>query len=168
MTEITLRPIGVLRTPFRGPRDMPIQGALKPEAQGRAEFFEQFAAGLQDIDGFSHLILLYHFHLSTDYKLIVKPFLEDTERGVFATRAPRRPNPIGLSVVRLLRREGNVLHLAEVDMVDQTPLLDLKPLVPEFDFRQDVKTGWLGESLRREARERHTSDGRFLDSGTDK
>ncbi len=167
MTEFVVRPIGVLRTPFAGPKDMPIQGGLRPEAHGRAEIDEKFAAGLKDIDGFSHLILLYWFHLSTDYKLIVKPFLEDVDRGVFATRAPRRPNPIGLSVVRLLRREGNVLHLAEVDMVDQTPLLDLKPLVPEFDFRQDVRTGWLGESLRRGDRERHTSDGRFVDPGTE-
>ncbi len=156
-----VRPIGVIRSPFADRRGMPIQGALKPEALGRAEIFEEYAAGLTDIEGFSHLILLYWFHLSTGYELTVKPFLEDAPRGLFATRAPRRPNPIGLSVVRLVGREGNVLHLAEVDIVDRTPLLDVKPLVPEFDFRKGVKTGWLGESLARGDRRRYTSDDRF-------
>jgi tRNA-Thr(GGU) m(6)t(6)A37 methyltransferase TsaA len=156
-----VRPIGVIRSPFADRQGMPIQGALKPEALGRAEIFEEFAAGLADIDGFSHLILLYWFHLSAGFDLTVKPFLEDSPRGLFATRAPRRPNPIGLSVVKLVKRERNVLHLAELDVVDKTPLLDVKPLIPEFDFREGVKTGWLGEALARGDRRRHTSDDRF-------
>jgi tRNA-Thr(GGU) m(6)t(6)A37 methyltransferase TsaA len=161
-----VRPIGVIRSPFAERQGMPIQGALRPTAQGRAEIDQEYAAGLADIDGFSHLILIYWFHLSSGFELKVKPFLEDAERGVFATRAPRRPNPIGLSVVRLVGREGSVLHLAELDVVDRTPLLDLKPLVPEFDFRENVKTGWLGESLARGDQERYVSDDRF--SGDDR
>jgi tRNA-Thr(GGU) m(6)t(6)A37 methyltransferase TsaA len=159
--QFTIRPIGVIRSPYADREGMPIQGALGPEGLGRAEIFDEFAPGLADIDGFSHLILLYWFHLSQGFELTVRPFLEDVPRGLFATRAPRRPNPIGLSVVRLVRREGSVLHLAEVDIVDQTPLLDIKPLIPEFDFRDKVKTGWLGQSLARGEKRRYTSDDRF-------
>jgi tRNA-Thr(GGU) m(6)t(6)A37 methyltransferase TsaA len=106
------------------------------------EVYSEFSAGLQDIDGFSHLHLLYAFHYSDGYALRVKPFLDDQPRGLFATRHPRRPNPLGLSVVQLLQRNGNLLEVEGVDMFDGTPLLDIKPYVPDFDIRTDVRTGW--------------------------
>ncbi|HPC03981.1 MAG TPA: tRNA (N6-threonylcarbamoyladenosine(37)-N6)-methyltransferase TrmO [Syntrophales bacterium] len=137
------RPIGIIHSPFRDTDGMPIQTTGARGVPGTIAVDERYREGLRDLDGFSHLILLYHFHLSRGYSLVVKPFLDDSERGLFATRAPRRPNPIGLSVVRLVRVEGTLLHVEDVDIVDGTPLLDLKPFVPLFDDRQDVKTGWL-------------------------
>lgn len=144
---ITYRPLGVIHSPYRAQEGTPIQGRLVPEARGLVEVFAEYEAGLKDVEGFSHLILLYHFHLSEGYELIVKPFLEEVEHGVFAVRAPKRPNPIGLSVVRLLRREGRMLEVAELDIVDQTPLLDIKPYVPFFDHRPEVRCGWLDKHL---------------------
>ena len=143
--EIAYRPIGVIRSPFRDAANMPIQPTAAKGIAGTVALEEGYREGLRDVDGFSHLILIYHFHLSRGHSLLVKPFLDDAMRGVFATRAPRRPNPIGLSVVRLIRVEGSVLHVEDVDIVDETPLLDLKPYVPLFDGRQDVKTGWLAD-----------------------
>lgn len=107
------------------------------------EVFPEYAPGLSDLEGFSHVILIYHFHLASAPRLRVRPFMDGREHGVFATRAPARPNPIGLSVVRLLKVEGNVLYVAEVDVVDGTPLLDIKPYVPQFDSAQNVRIGWL-------------------------
>jgi tRNA-Thr(GGU) m(6)t(6)A37 methyltransferase TsaA len=109
---------------------------------GRIEVYPEFAAGLQDLDGFSHLILLYVFHQSNGYTLQVKPFLDDQVRGLFATRYPRRPNPIGLSIVRLLARQENILDIEGVDMLDGTPLLDIKPYIPDFDVRTESRSGW--------------------------
>ena len=143
--EIAYRPIGVIRSPFRDAANMPIQPAGARGIGGTVALDEHYREGLRDVDGFSHVILIYHFHLSRGHSLLVKPFLDDAMRGVFATRAPRRPNPIGLSVVRLVRVEGTVLFIEDVDIVDGTPLLDLKPYVPLFDGRQDAKTGWLAE-----------------------
>lgn len=143
MSEVEFRPIGVLHSPFREAAGTPIQGAFAPDAEGTAEVFEEFAEGLTDLEGFSHLYLIYLFDRSLDYALMVTPFRDSTPRGVFATRAPRRPNPLGLSIVRLLAREGNVLRLAEVDFLDGTPLLDIKPYVPAFDCRTDCRSGWL-------------------------
>jgi tRNA-Thr(GGU) m(6)t(6)A37 methyltransferase TsaA len=139
---VTYRPIGVIRSPHTDRQAAPIQPLYARGAEGRAEIAEAYADGLADLEGFSHLILLYHFHRAGGMKLRVTPFLEDAEHGVFATRAPCRPNPIGLSVVRLLRREGRVLHLADVDVLDGTPLLDVKPYVARFDRRDDVRSGW--------------------------
>ena len=110
---------------------------------GSVGVFEQYASGLKDLSGFSQIILLYHFHLSEGYSLEVKPFLDEEPRGLFATRAPKRPNPIGISVVRLIEIKGNKLLVEDVDMVDGTPLLDIKPYVPAFDVCENVKTGWL-------------------------
>lgn len=112
----------------------------------------EFARGLQDLDGFSHIILIYHFHLSKGYSLTVKPFLDDIPRGVFATRAPKRPNSIGMSVVRLVRVEGSTLYIEDVDIVDSTPLLDIKPYVPEFDFRKAERIGWLTGKAKKAAK----------------
>jgi len=129
---ITYRPIGVIHTPFKEPKGTPIQPTAAPEVEGTVEVFTEFAEGLRDLGDFSHIVLVYHFHLSKKASLMVKPYMEETERGVFATRAPARPNPIGISVVRLVRLEGNILRIKGVDMVDGTPLLDIKPYVPEF------------------------------------
>lgn len=122
---------------------MPIQPAGAKGVAGTIEIEPDYIDGLRDIEGFSHIILIYHFHLSGAYSLLVKPFLDDTLRGVFSTRAPRRPNSIGVSVVRLTRVEGCMLFIEDVDIADGTPLLDIKPYVPEFDDRKDVRTGWL-------------------------
>ncbi len=158
MPEFTFRPIGVLRSPYHEPAGTPIQGAFAPEAEGRAEVFDEFAEGLDDIGGFSRLFLIYAFDRSEGFRLKVKPFRDDTQRGVFATRAPKRPNAIGLSIVRLIAREGNVLRLAEVDFLDGTPLLDIKPYVPRFDCREDARSGWLEDS-----RDRTIADERFVE-----
>ena len=139
--EFIMQPIGVIHSPFTDKAQTPIQ-STRSQAIGRVEVFPEFADGMQDLEGFSHIILLYAFHCSSGYSLQVKPFLDDQMRGLFATRHPCRPNPIGLSVVRLLARRENILDIADVDMLDGTPLLDIKPYVPDFDVRTDVKTGW--------------------------
>ena len=139
--EFLMRPIGVIHTPFTDKAQTPIQSS-RSQAIGQVEVDLEFAAGLQDLEGLSHLILLYVFHQSVGYRLQVKPFLDDQAHGLFATRYPARPNPIGLSVVRLLARRGNYLEIEGVDMLDGTPLLDIKPYVPEFDVRTETRTGW--------------------------
>jgi tRNA (adenine37-N6)-methyltransferase len=139
--EFIMKPIGVIHSPFADKSQMPIQ-ASRSQAVGQVEVYPEFAEGLQDVEGFSHIILLYVFHGSSGYALRVKPFLDDHLRGLFATRHPCRPNPVGLSVVRLLARRGAILEIEGVDVLDGTPLLDIKPYVPEFDVRTDVRTGW--------------------------
>ena len=136
-----MQPIGMIHSPFTDKTQTPIQPSRSP-AVGRVELYPEFSEGLQDIEGFSHIILLYVFHYSAEYPLRVKPFLDDQWRGLFATRYPCRPNPIGLSIVRLLARQGDMLEIEGVDVLDGTPLLDLKPYVPEFDIKTDVQTGW--------------------------
>lgn len=158
--EIVLRPIGIIRSPFKKPKGTPIQPPAAKGVRGTVEIFPEYGEGLRDLDGFSHIILLYYFHLSGKPSLLVKPFMDDEKHGVFATRAPSRPNPIGLSVVRLLSIEGNKLYVEDLDVVDGTPLLDIKPYVPEFDARKDVRRGWLEKSITR-VRE-FKDDGRFL------
>ena len=140
---IIYKPIGIIRTPFKEPKGVPIQPSAAKGIKGRVEIFPEYSLGLKDIEGFSHIILIYHFHLANPGKLIVKPFLDNEEHGVFATRAPSRPNPIGISVVRLLHVENNILYVEDVDIVDGTPLLDIKPYVPEFDVRRVERIGWL-------------------------
>jgi tRNA (adenine37-N6)-methyltransferase len=141
MTE--LKPIGMIHSPFKALNGMPIQPAGAAEVKGSVEVFEQYRAGLKDLDGFSHIILLYQFHRSQGFDLTVVPFMDSEPRGLFATRAPKRPNPIGLSVVQLDRIEGGRLHIRMVDILDGTPLLDIKPYVPQFDAPTGVRTGWL-------------------------
>lgn len=143
MSEIIeYRSIGVIRSAHVRPEQTPIQPVYAEGCEGRAEVDPEFAAGLRDLEGFSHVYLIYHFHRMGRPQLIVKPFLQDEERGVFATRAPCRPNAIGLSVVRLVRREGNVLHLDNVDILDGTPLLDIKPYTAKFDHVATTRNGW--------------------------
>jgi tRNA-Thr(GGU) m(6)t(6)A37 methyltransferase TsaA len=160
MESISYHPVGVLHTPFHDLQGMPIQPTGASSAAGTAEIFPEFAAGLKDLAGFSHVILLYHLHAVRRVDLTPTPFLDTQPRGVFATRSPARPNPIGLSIVRLVRVEDNVLHLEALDMLDGTPLLDVKPYVPEFDRPSGkVATGWLAQAR---GRVRSTkSDGRF-------
>ena len=134
--DFTFKQIGTIHSPYKEKRGVPIQGIFDPESKGRVDIFREFEPGLRDIEGFSHLILLYVFDRSQGYDLICKPYLEDIDHGVFATRAPKRPNPIGLSVVRLEKREGPVLYIAEVDILDETPLLDLKPFFPPSEVKQ--------------------------------
>jgi tRNA (adenine37-N6)-methyltransferase len=144
LDPISYQPIGVIRSPHKQPKGSPIQPSGARGVAGRAELRPELAPGLKDLAGFSHLILLYHCHRAGDAKLEVKPFLDGEAHGVFATRAPARPNPLGLSVVRLKSIEGNILHLEDVDILDGTPLLDLKPYVPDFDRPPGpVRTGWL-------------------------
>ena len=115
---------------------------------GTVEMFDKFCAGLQDLEGFSHIILLYHFHLSQGFNLQVVPFMDTRQRGLFATRAPNRPNPVGLSIVHLSKIDGNVLHIQNVDILDSTPLLDIKPFVPKFDVPVDARAGWIDKAGR--------------------
>ena len=158
--KIEYQPIGIIHTPFTEPDGMPIQPAGAAGVAGRVEVFAQYREGLRDLDGFSHIILLYHFHRSRGFTLRVVPFLDTRPRGVFATRAPRRPNSVGLSVVRLRRVEDGVLHVENVDILDGTPLIDIKPYVPEFEGQAEVRTGWLAEARGKAAQ--HKSDRRFL------
>ena len=143
MEEIRYRPIGIIRSPHRETEGTPIQPTGAKGVGGTVEILPECVEGLKDLDGFSHIILIYHFHLSKGYSLTVKPFLDDTLRGVFSTRAPKRPNAIGFSVVRLIKIEGAMLYIEDVDILDCTPLLDIKPYVPEFDTREPERIGWL-------------------------
>ena len=148
MDAIQYKPIGIIHTPFKETAGMPIQPLWARGVKGTVEVYADYADGLVDLDGFSHIILIYHFHLSKNYSLRVKPYLDDRRRGVFATRAPRRPNQIGITVVRLERIDGTTLHVQNIDVVDGTPLLDIKPFVPAFNFADDVRIGWLEKRLK--------------------
>jgi tRNA-Thr(GGU) m(6)t(6)A37 methyltransferase TsaA len=154
MQPVTLHPIGVIRTPHQQAVQTPIQPVFARGIEGRVEVLPQYVDGLRDLEGFSHVWLIYWLHKASAPRLMVTPFLDDTERGVFATRAPCRPNPIGLSLVRLQRCEGNVLHIEDVDMLDGTPLLDIKPYAPRFDCRENVRSGWLDGIDEQSARRR--------------
>ena len=145
MTSIINTPIGVIHSPFTDPADTPIQGVFADSARGEVEVFPEYAAGLKDIDGFSHLILIYHFHLAEGYSLISKPFMGDIEKGIFSIRHPRRPNHIGISIVRLDNVRKNVLEIRDVDVLNGTPLLDIKPFVHQFDQRADIQSGWVDD-----------------------
>ncbi len=151
MQEIRYRPIGIIHSPFTQTKGMPIQPAGARGVAGTVEVIPEYGDGLKDLDGFSHIFLLYHFHLSQGYSLTVKPYLDDSLRGVFATRAPRRPNAIGISVVRLVEIEGCTLHIEDLDIVDSTPLLDIKPYVSEFDSREVERIGWLAGKAEKAA-----------------
>lgn len=145
--KVQLKPIGTIHTPFKYKKDTPIQPA-KSKALGQIEVFKKYQEGLEDIDGFSHLILLYKFHKSKGYRLKVKPFLDNKKRGVFATRFPKRPNQIGLTVVKLVKRKNNILIVKGIDVIDGTPLLDVKPHIPEFRSINKIKIGWLEGKIK--------------------
>lgn len=160
MEYIKFKPIGFISTPHKIREHVPIQPVGAKDIVGKIELFPEYEAGLKDLEEFSHLILIYYLHLSKGFKLRVMPFMENVIHGVFATRAPRRPNQIGFSIVRLEKIENNILHIKNVDMIDNTPLLDIKPFVPKFDcFDVVEKIGWLEKKA--EKAKTHISDNRF-------
>jgi tRNA-Thr(GGU) m(6)t(6)A37 methyltransferase TsaA len=158
--DIIFRPIGVIRSEHTAADQTPIQPAYARGCKGQVEVFPEWAEGLRDLEGFSHIYLLYHFHQSGPVRLVLKPFLQDVERGLFATRAPCRPNPVGLSIVELVSREGNVLHINNVDILNGTPLLDIKPYTARFDRIDATRNGWQDEvdeeTARRRGRREHS------------
>jgi len=160
LKSILLKPIGVVHSPYLEPKGVPIQPARNNDKEGRIEIFPEFAEGLKDLEGFSHIFLIYYFHLIDKTSLSVIPFLDDQVRGVYSTRAPSRPNHIGLSMVSLLKVEDNILHISEFDIVNGTPLLDIKPCIPDFDFTNIEKIGWLEQALKRLPSTE--DDGRFV------
>ncbi len=139
--------IGIIHTPFKCKKDTPIQ-PFKSKAIGKVEVFKKYQNGLKDTEGFSHLILIYRFHKSKGYCLRVKPFLDEGKKGLFATRYPRRPNQIGLTVVKLLRRKENTLLVKGIDVIDGSPLLDIKPYVPDFGPKEKINIGWLKGKIK--------------------
>ncbi len=157
--SVEFNPIGIIHTPFNLKDGMPIQANGAMGVKGHIELNKELTLGLQDLEGFSHIILLYYFHQSKGYDLLVTPFLDTEKHGIFSTRAPKRPNQIGFSVVRLLGIKKNILFIENVDILDKTPLLDIKPYIPEFDCFEVDKTGWLKPLSQKIAQAR--SDGRF-------
>ncbi|MFM2292508.1 MAG: hypothetical protein RIS29_2321 [Bacteroidota bacterium] len=155
-----INPIGIIRTPHTDVKNMPIQPIAAEGICGTIEVFPEFAAGLKDIEGFSHITLLYRFHQIKGYELEVVPFMDTEKHGIFSTKAPKRPNAIGLSTVKLIKVEGNILHIEQVDMLDGTPLIDIKPFYPRYDNRENVSIGWL-EKNRDLPLEKLRSDERF-------
>jgi len=147
--KIILKPIGLIRTPYKEPKGMPIQGKFKKGITGRAELFPEYQSGLKDIEGFSHVILIYYFNRSKKEELLSKPFLEEEKHGIFAIRSPHRPNHTGVSIVKLEKIGGNIVTFSEVDILDGTPLLDIKPYVSHFDSRENVKNGWLDKHFKK-------------------
>ena len=144
-TRIIYKPIGIIFSPFKDIEGVPIQPAGAEGVKGKVKVYSRYAKGLMSLDGFSHIILIYHFHLSKGYSLKVVPFLQDSEHGVFATRAPKRPNHIGISVVKVEKIWENHIDVTNIDIVDGTPLLDIKPYVGFFDNVREEKSGWLAE-----------------------
>ncbi len=140
---ITFKTIGTIYTPLKSKDGIPIQSKGANGIKGLIKLKEEYISGLTDLDGFSHIILIYYFHKSVGFELLTTPFLDNKKRGVFATRAPKRPNPIGLSVVRLVSIEGNTISIDNVDILNETPLLDIKPYIPDFDIHKTEKNGWI-------------------------
>lgn len=157
MKKICYSPIGIVHSEFKEKINVPIQSVFSNK-KGIIEIFPQFSDGLKDLDGFSHIFLIYHFHLSKGFTLKVKPFLDDVERGIFSTRAPKRPNSIGLSILSIERIENNIVYVSDIDIIDNTPVLDIKPYISEFDLRQNVKDGWFSNKINRKE---YLSDNRF-------
>jgi tRNA-Thr(GGU) m(6)t(6)A37 methyltransferase TsaA len=156
---VVYRPIGVIRSPFTTKEGMPIQAVAASGVRGRVELDPAYAEGLRDVEGFSHLVLLYHLHEVRAARLTVTPFLDTASHGIFATRSPARPNAIGISTVRLLSVEGSALQVEGLDVLDGTPLLDIKPYVPAFDDRPGAAIGWFADRIGALGETR--ADGRF-------
>ena len=156
---ICYEPIGIIHSPFKDINGMPIQPVGARGVAGQIEILPDLQEGLKDLDGFSHIFVIYHFHGASGYSLLVKPFLDKSQHGVFATRAPKRPNSIGLSVLKLVKVDGNILHVENVDILDGTPVLDIKPYVPAFDVWETVTVGWFG--ITAEKAETQRADERF-------
>jgi len=148
MQQITMTPIGIIHSPYKQVKDMPIQGKFKPQVAAYIQLKDEYAPGLKSLEGFSHAVILYYFHKSKKQELLGRPFLEDKSHGIFAIRSPHRPNHIGLSVVKIQRIEKNTLHFTEVDVLDKTPVLDIKPYVRYFDMRENVTCGWVDKHFK--------------------
>ncbi len=140
--EMRLKAIGVVHSPFQEPGEIP-RGKELRESESKIEVFPEYAGGLKDVEGFSHLYILYWMHRASPAAVLAKPRLDDKMRGLFATRAPHRPNPLGLSLVRLIKVEGNILKVKGLDAIDQTPIIDIKPYIHGSEHRQEIKIGWL-------------------------
>ncbi|MGB5925835.1 MAG: tRNA (N6-threonylcarbamoyladenosine(37)-N6)-methyltransferase TrmO [Dehalococcoidia bacterium] len=147
--SLELKPIGIIHSPYKARDEAPYQG-YKSEEISQIDVFEEFEQGLQDIDGFSHIIIIYWFHKSQGYRLLVKTPWDDILHGLFTTRSPHRPCPLGLTIVELVARENNILKVKGLDAIDGTPLLDIKPYVPGIDQRSVVRLGWLEGKLVQE------------------
>ena len=156
---ITYNIIGILHSPHKSVEGIPIQPIGAKGIKAEIELFKEFQEGLKDIEGFSHIIVLYDFHISKNFKLIVKPFLDNETHGVFATRAPKRPNSIGLSVLKLNKVVNNILYVENVDILDETPILDIKPFASMFDSVEGERNGWLEKTIYNS--NIHKSDNRF-------
>jgi len=148
MEQIIMHPIGVIHSPYKEGKDIPIQGIFKRDVEAWVELQQKYAKGLKDLDQFSHAIILYYFHKSQREEIEGRPFLEQRKHGIFAIRSPHRPNHIGLSVVKIRKIEANKMYFTEVDILDQTPVLDIKPYVKKFDNRNNVKCGWLEKHFK--------------------
>jgi tRNA-Thr(GGU) m(6)t(6)A37 methyltransferase TsaA len=150
--KITLKPIGVVHSPFKKKGDINTHRYAHPEGfdhvEGELEIFRKYEAGLKDTEGFSHLIVIFAFHESEGYRLHTKPFLDDTLRGLFSTRSPHRPNPIGMTVVKVIERKGDILRVQGIDMIEGTPILDIKPYTPR-DQKSSIKCGWLEDKMKK-------------------
>ncbi|MDF0534883.1 tRNA (N6-threonylcarbamoyladenosine(37)-N6)-methyltransferase TrmO [Shewanella yunxiaonensis] len=157
--KIEYSPIGIIHSPFLQQAGTPVQPSRANNAEGHIELLPQFLEGLEDLQGFSHIVLLCHLHQCNGFQMKVTPYLDDNQRGLFATRSPRRPNPIGLSVVELLSIDNNILHIRNLDLLDGTPVLDIKPYVGEFDQRAGARFGWF-ENAKKIA----TADNRFCNN----
>ncbi len=154
-TEILLKPIGIVHTPYRDVTDgVPIQGRLAPRSEGRVEVFPEYRDACRDLEGFSHVILVYHFHRSTTERLVAKPYMDTEVRGVFSIRSPHRPNHIGITLVELLKCSEGVLEVRGVDMIEGTPILDIKPYNPVFDSpdpEAEIRIGWMSKYMNGES-----------------
>jgi tRNA-Thr(GGU) m(6)t(6)A37 methyltransferase TsaA len=155
--NVVYKPIGIIHSPFNNLEEMPIQPSSDASRPGTVEIYPEFMEGLKDLEGFSHIYLIYHLHKVNKSRLVVTPFLDKEPHGIFATRAPSRPNPIGLSLVKIVGLEGNLIHVDQVDVLDGTPLLDIKPYVPEFENVDFVQIGWL-EKAKGQIRSRKSDD----------
>lgn len=165
MNRITYFPIGVAHSPFRSPEGTPIQAGVAKDIQARIEIFPEYAKGLKDLEGFSHIIVLFHLHVAKFKSLNVIPFLDTESHGIFSTRSPGRPNPIGFSVVELERIEKDMLFVKGVDILDGSPILDIKPYVPQFDVFETTKNGWIEKNVHRMKIQK--DDGRFAKDEND-
>ena len=157
--KIELTPIGTIHTPLKTVENMPIQPSGAKHVAGTIEIFPEYAEGLCDLEGFSHIYVIFHLHRSAGHKLKVIPFLDTVERGIFATRSPARPNPVGLSVAEIVSVKENIIEIRGVDMLDGSPVIDIKPYVPDFDECSEIRKGWFEGKAGNAPKT--LSDGRF-------
>lgn len=158
---VTFKSVGFVESRFEQQAGTPIQGRMAPEETGRIVIFEEFAEALKDLEGFSHIYVFFKFDRASEKKLRVKPYLDTVERGIFATRSPLRPNPLGMTIVRLNRVDGNILEISGVDILNGSPVIDIKPYIPDFDFHNPEKIGWYEKNAERNSLV--LADDRFAD-----